>query len=101
MNLQETSIFEMENSALRRDSSELDELLARKVDAGHLNQQPPMGGPSQTLIGRLAGFTESGLPLVKFAANPNEEAIPARSVCPLGRKDMGREAVIVLENGNS
>jgi hypothetical protein len=105
MNLRETPILEIENSTLLRDSSELDELLAKKVDSGHvLNQEPPppgIGARSQTFIGSLAGFSESGLPLVEFAANPTEEAISARSVCPLSKKDVERQVVIVLENGNS
>lgn len=51
-------------------------------------------------IGLLMGFAESGEPLVVFAHNPSETAIPARSTAALGREDVGAEVALLFEGGD-
>lgn len=52
------------------------------------------------VIGLLTGFDESGCPLVVFAANPQAEAMPARSTVNLGGDDIGGEIALLFERGD-
>ena len=53
-----------------------------------------------TLVGRIHGFTASGVPLVVFAGNPSAEPLPARRICPIAQADAGREAVLLFEDND-
>ncbi len=50
------------------------------------------------MIGVLIGF-DAGRPLVAFAANPMDHALPARSLCTLGPDDTGAEVALLFEDG--
>ena len=50
------------------------------------------------VIGLLLGFRD-GLPLVVFASNPKDHAIPARSLTHLGADDVGSEVALLFEDG--
>ncbi|MCA0963380.1 DUF6484 domain-containing protein [Salipiger bermudensis] len=52
------------------------------------------------IIGLLLGF-EDGLPLVVFAGNPEDRAVPARSLAHLGPEDTGSEVALLYEDGDS
>ena len=52
------------------------------------------------IIGLLLGF-EDGLPLVVFAGNPEDRAVPARSLAHLGPDDVGSEVALLYEDGDS
>ena len=52
-------------------------------------------------MGTVAGFSESGLPLVTFSGNPESEPVPARHTCSITVSDLGREAVLVFEGHDS
>src|SRR5436190_13760684 len=100
MNSRETTVLEIENSSLLCDSSTLDQLLSKKAESNESSsEQPAIRGGASTFVGTLVGLTDTGVPLVHFAPNRGEE-IPARSVCAVTQQDVGREAVLVLENGD-
>jgi hypothetical protein len=50
-------------------------------------------------MGLLLGF-EDGDPLVVFAGNPEDRAVPARSLVPLGPADTGAEVALLFEDGD-
>jgi hypothetical protein len=52
------------------------------------------------VIGVLLGFAEAGEPLVVFAGNHQEEAIPARSTVALRAADVGGEVALLFEGGD-
>ena len=51
-------------------------------------------------IGVLMGFDEAGAPLVVFAGNRSETAVPARTTAALGRADVGGEVALLFESGD-
>jgi hypothetical protein len=55
------------------------------------------GGP---VVGVLWGLDERGGPLVRFDGAPGDRAVPARSVVPLDSGAVGREAVLLFEQGD-
>jgi len=64
--------------------------------AGHADN-PQFDG---TVVGKLAGISESGEPLVHFGKMPAGSAIPARLVVTISLQDVGRQAVLLFENGD-
>ena len=54
----------------------------------------------QAIVGLLAGFGESGEPLVNFAENNSSQPVPARSVPRLTPKDISCEVVLVFDRGD-
>jgi type VI secretion system secreted protein VgrG len=52
------------------------------------------------VIGTLAGWADSGEPLVDFHGNPAGERVPARSLVPLERATAGREVALLFEAGD-
>lgn len=52
------------------------------------------------VVGVLLGF-EGDHPLVVFAGNPSEAAIPARTLAPLGYEDIGAEVALLFEQGDA
>jgi hypothetical protein len=52
------------------------------------------------VIGRLAGLSESGIPLVHFTANPSGSPLPAALALPVNAADIGREAILFFEHGD-
>lgn len=55
-------------------------------------------GVEGVVIGLLLGFRDD-LPLVVFAGNARDHAIPARSLCRLGAADVGAEVALAFEDG--
>ena len=53
------------------------------------------------LIGRLVDLGESGEPLVDFPGNTSTTVLPARSILPLGKRTVGRQVVLMFEEGDS
>jgi hypothetical protein len=53
-----------------------------------------------TLVGKLSGFAEAGIPLVSFIGNPDCQPLPARHACAITSGDVGREAVLVFDDGD-
>jgi uncharacterized protein DUF6484 len=51
-------------------------------------------------VGQLVGITEGGDLLVDFAANAQDKPIVARTTIHLGADDVGRDIVLVFENGD-
>src|SRR5688572_29852429 len=101
MGLQETRIFGAERTPALCNSSALDELLVKNSGGGHgFRNETADTVESSALIGVLCGLTEAGVPLVYFGPNCVYQPAPARSVCPIGQKDIGREVVLSLENGD-
>ncbi|MCO8144948.1 DUF6484 domain-containing protein [Rhodovulum tesquicola] len=49
-------------------------------------------------LGVILGF-EAGAPLVVFAGNAQDHAIPARSLTALGAEDVGAEVALLFEEG--
>ena len=52
------------------------------------------------VVGALMGFSEQGEPLVVFAGNPVEQAVPARSTAPLSQGDVGAPVALLFEGGD-
>jgi hypothetical protein len=50
------------------------------------------------VIGVLAGFDNTGVPLVVFPGNTRSEGLAARSSAVLSRDDTGREVALMFEN---
>jgi hypothetical protein len=53
-----------------------------------------------SVVATLAGFDESGRPLVSMPGDAGGDPVPARQTCALGLADVGREAVLTFENGD-
>lgn len=51
------------------------------------------------VIGLFLGF-QNGAPLVVFPSNPEDKAVPARSLCSLGADDVGCEVALLFEDGS-
>lgn len=51
------------------------------------------------VIGLLLGF-QDGAPLVVFPSNPEDKAVPARSLCTLKADDAGSEVALLFEDGS-
>jgi hypothetical protein len=58
---------------------------------------PPL---PNTVRGVLAGFTPNGEPLVDFCANPTGAPVLAASTICVQKTDIGREAVLLFEDGD-
>ena len=52
------------------------------------------------LIGRLVDLGESGEPLVDFPGNTSKNSLPAHSIVPLEKGSIGREVVLMFEEGD-
>jgi hypothetical protein len=52
------------------------------------------------VIGVLMGFDEGGAPLVVFAGNPVEQAVPARTTARLEPDHIGSEVALMFEQGD-
>ena len=52
------------------------------------------------VIGVLMGFDEGGAPLVVFAGNPVEQAVPARTTARLEHDHIGSEVALMFEQGD-
>jgi Domain of unknown function (DUF6484) len=52
------------------------------------------------VIGVLMGFDDSGAPLVVFAGNPVEQAVPARTTASLEHDHIGAEVALMFEQGD-
>jgi hypothetical protein len=52
------------------------------------------------VIGVLMGFAGDGAPVVVFAGNPVEHAVPARATCAVASEDVGSEVALLFEGGN-
>lgn len=52
------------------------------------------------VIGVLMGFAADGAPLVVYAGNPAEAAVPARTTAVLAPGDVGREVALLFEGGD-
>lgn len=52
------------------------------------------------VIGVLVGLDENHNPLVVFPANPQEEAVTARTTTRLQHDDIGKEVALLFEQGN-
>ena len=50
--------------------------------------------------GILAGISELGEPAVDFVHNPTGSLVIARATVPVSNADVGREAVLMFEDGN-
>jgi uncharacterized protein DUF6484 len=89
MNTKQTDVLEIE--AIER--SALDDLLAADARPGRSSD-----AASSSRIGILAGFTDSGVPLVNVAGQV--ESLLARHTCTITSADAGREVVLVFEDGD-
>ena len=56
--------------------------------------------PHGVVIGVLVGINEKQNPMVVFPANPDENAVPARTTVPLQADDIGREVALLFEQGD-
>jgi hypothetical protein len=52
------------------------------------------------VIGVLMGFDDSGAPLVVFAGNPVEHAVPARTTARLEHDHVGSDVALMFEQGD-
>jgi len=55
---------------------------------------------SGIVIGVLVGFKDSCVPLVHYTGNESGEPSPARTTMTLGRSEVGRQVVLMFEDGN-
>ena len=54
----------------------------------------------EVVIGRLAGFTEDGAPLVDFPGNPFREPLPALSTARADASTVGRDVALLFADGD-
>jgi hypothetical protein len=52
------------------------------------------------VVGKLAGFDDSGNPLVNLIVDTRHERIVARSVVPVGGNQIGSDVVLAFEHGD-
>jgi hypothetical protein len=77
------------------EPSALDQLLAADISGSACPS--PETTQSGIVVGTLAGFTESGIPLVRFPGGSVEQPIPAKHICAMTRADVGHEVVLTFE----
>lgn len=53
------------------------------------------------VIGAFLGFGENASPLVVFPGNPEETALPARSLCELTSDMIGCEVALLFQDGDA
>jgi hypothetical protein len=70
----------------------------RTRDDGPIPSMP--GHAPATIVGRLYGFTDAGVPLVEFAGQEGPEAVPARTTVALHREQIGSEVVLTFASGD-
>jgi len=51
------------------------------------------------VIGVLMGFDDGGMPLVVFAGNPVDQAVPARTIARLEPDHIGSDVALLFEQG--
>ena len=54
----------------------------------------------ELVVGIVTGINESGLTSVAFACNSSEVPVQAKSVVQLTNRDVGRQVVLMFENGD-
>jgi hypothetical protein len=59
-----------------------------------------VSAPSGVLIGAVAGIAPNGTPLVLCLTLGRADLIEARTMIPVSRSDVGREAVLAFESGD-
>jgi hypothetical protein len=94
MNANKTDVLELEMTAAEAEISPLHNLLAagpRSSDRAEVQLFPA--------VGTLAGFADSGAPLVSFPGC--SERVAAKATCTLGSADTGRAVVLVFEGGDA
>jgi hypothetical protein len=52
------------------------------------------------MVGRIVTLNASGIPAVDFPANISGNVVPARWVVPISDKEVGREVVLMFEDGD-
>ena len=60
-------------------------------------QAIPAGG---VIVGKFAGFDDTGNPLVDFVADVSHEGIVARTIIALGKNQVGFDVVLAFEHGD-
>jgi hypothetical protein len=81
--------------ARKTESTVLDDVLKSEVSAS-----PLVGKVEGVVIGFIAGIESTGVPLVDFPANPDGVYLPARTVVAVAEGEIGREVVLMFEDGN-
>jgi len=66
-------------------------------EAARVRSPPPRPA---AVVGTLTGMDESGRPLVAFSGGAPGRATAARSTVALGENDVGRQLVVVFEDGD-
>lgn len=90
---------------------ELDSFMDLTCQAGEealseLQKQVALPGKSahqksnEATIGIIRGFQDSGRPIVDFPSNPFSEYLPAHSIVTLSKSEIGREVVLLFEEGD-
>lgn len=90
------TFVEVEDQTDANESSEtysLLELITEEKSAKAI----PAGG---VIVGKLAGFDDTGKPLVNFIADVSHENIVARSMIALGKNQVGSDVVLAFEHGD-
>lgn len=92
------------------------EMLVEAEDRTHANGSSEASGPSLldlitdkgaahsvegVIVGKFAGFDESGNPLVNFITDVSHEAVVARSMISLQKNQIGSDVVLAFERGES
>lgn len=54
----------------------------------------------ELVVGIVTGINESGLTSVAFACNSSEDPVQAKSVVLVTNRDVGRQVVLMFENGD-
>jgi len=80
-----------------KDSNESSSFLDLIVDGKSPSTTPFEG----VMVGKLAGFDETGRPLVSFVADVSREHIAARSIVALKENQVGHDVVLAFEQGDS
>lgn len=52
------------------------------------------------IVGRIAAIRDDREPLVDFPVNTSRELVPARTTCRVTAEDVGREVVLVFDEGD-
>jgi Domain of unknown function (DUF6484) len=64
-------------------------------------ERPTESRLPSVIVGRIAAFQESGVPLVDFPGNASGKLVPAQALVQITAADSGRNVALTFEDGDS
>jgi hypothetical protein len=74
------------------------EITKRRIATATTAERTELPGATR---GVLTGISDAGMPLVDHCSNPEHESLPAVSTVPVSQADIGKEVVLLFEDGDA